>query len=65
MGRPPGRDRVSVYDSRWDTERDAQQRDSLTLMVDAIAGMDGLQDVRTIFAGAVPVLSKYLEFSDS
>jgi hypothetical protein len=34
-------------------------------MVDAIASMDGLQDVKAIFAGAVPVLSKYLEFSDS
>ncbi|KAJ4200959.1 hypothetical protein NW767_007094 [Fusarium falciforme] len=41
------------------------ERDSLTLMVDAIASMDGLQDVKAIFAGAVPVLSKYLEFSDS
>ncbi|KAM0424832.1 hypothetical protein ACHAPT_009888 [Fusarium lateritium] len=41
------------------------ERDSLTLMVDAIASMDGLQDVKSIFAGAVPVLSKYLEFSDS
>ncbi|KAF4442961.1 putative oxidoreductase ordL [Fusarium austroafricanum] len=40
------------------------ERDSLALMVDAISSMEGLQDVRHIFAGAVPVLSKYIEFSD-
>ncbi|KAH8662563.1 hypothetical protein BX600DRAFT_542276 [Xylariales sp. PMI_506] len=40
-------------------------RDSLTQLVDAIAELEGYQDIKMYFAQAVPALSKYLEFADT